>query len=56
MSSELSKKLKEYFKYIYNNIDYSTYEERLEILQNMRYYCDLLTKRKFEHNFCIDKK
>lgn len=54
MVSDLSKQYHDYYKYIYNNIDYCTYDERLEILQNMRYYCDVIVRRKFEHNFKLD--
>lgn len=51
--NECQKRLKDCFKYIYNNIDYLTYEDKKELLLTLRYYIDNISFRKFEHNFKI---
>lgn len=39
------------FKAIFSNIDYLTYEERLELLDFLGYYLNLCLIRKFETGF-----
>lgn len=51
--TDFAKRFKESFRILYSNIQFLSYDERLELFAFLRYYIDKIVSRKFEHNFYV---